>query len=571
MELNKYRIILVENEILQICEELFKSSKNVRVIIPDPKYGHISTNAPMVYAKSMQLTPKEVFEKLCIRLKEMDNVVEVRLDGGFCNLTLSKDFLERGLEEILLLKSSYGAQDKKRDCKVNVEYISANPTGPLHLGHLRGLYGDILSRFLTFAGYEVVREYYINNVGHQVYVLGHSVFYHYCVINGMEYDRPDEMYPGDHIVEIAEHISRTSVKQVYSWESPEDRDYFINASISKMLDLAKQELELLKIDYDVWRYESEVHKDGSVVQAIDLLERKGMIGSAVLGEIRSKKGKQSNKEVKVLLSDDGDESKNKAITKPDGSFTYFASDIGYHYDKIKRGFNWIIDFFGADHDGHALSLPRTVMSLDPSIRLDILIFQIVDFKKNGERMKFSKRGGVILRPSEILEYLPDPGILRLAIASKKPDTHFSVDLDQISRISMDNPFYYLQYAYARSCSVIENATKIWGNIATDKFDSSSYTEGMAELLYLLIQWPREVEMIRKSLAIHMITTYLEKIASKFHSIWNEGNEDITSRWILTDDYDTSLMRLQLVLAFQYTMMSGMSIIGITPYTKMSYE
>ena len=555
-------IPMFEDKILCICQELFGFTEGVRVSIPDYAHGHLTTNALMVGAKKLKLDIGLAFNQLKEKLTQLPGIDSITLDGGFCNIRLTDSVIFENISQILQMQSLYGSLTNNSEIKVNIEYISANPTGPLHLGHLRGLYGDVLANCLKFVGFDVTREYYINNAGNQVYVLGHSVYYQYCKLHGIEYPELTESYPGEHIVKIAQIIDDT---KLYDWNIQSDRELFIETSIRYMLDLAKKELDLLSITYDVWRYESDVHKDESVKQAIDILEDKGLIVESILGEIKSKKGKMSNQEVKTLSIPD---QAPKAITKADGSYSYFAGDLGYHFDKMKRGFNWIIDLFGADHDGHVNYLKKAVKSMRDDIRFDVIVCQIVDFKQNNQKMKFSKRGGIILRPSDILEYLPDPAILRLVIASKKPDTHFTVDLDQISKISMDNPFYYIQYAYARSCSVMKNGMKLYSNLDLDKYSPTHYTHEMTQLAYLLLQWPKEVKSMSQSLSVYMISAYLEKISTQFHGIWNIGHESELKRWIISDDQAITQSRLRLVLAFQYVLGAGLQILGIKPYNRM---
>jgi len=563
VSMSSYKILELEFNILQTCNRLFGENNNLKVFVPDYSYGHLSTNAPMLFAKSHSLTPLQVFDSLKNELEKIDFISSVEFVKGFCNIRLTHTFMAEAIKQILELKENFGSQKQVKPIKVNVEYISVNPTGPLHLGHLRGLYGDILSRALSALGYSVTREYVINNVGNQIEILGQSVYHQYCLMKGVDSAAPDEVYPGEYVKDIAKNLFNHNLQRTLLWDNSTDKQHIIDFSVDHMLGLAKEELKLLSVDFDVWRYESDVRKGGYADKAIEILESKGLVAREVMGDIKAKKGASSNSEVKVFKIDE----ESKALTKPDGSLTYFAGDLGYHLDKIDRGFDWIIDFFGADHDAHVNKLIQGVKAISPSVNLSVIVFQVVDFIKGNDKIKFSKRGGTIFRPSDIAKELPDIAIFRLLMASKKPDSHLTINLDHISKITVENPFYYIQYAFARSCSILEQGSEYLGSDKV-QIDVAHYTSEMLELLYILTQWPIELNSISKTLNISNIVNYLENISSRFHSIWTMGHSNQNSRWIQRNDKAITKTRLELIKSFKYVMQSCMNILNIHTYSKM---
>lgn len=526
---------------LQIFQEKLLdllNNKNIKFFIPDPSFGHIATNAPIVLSKAHEISVEYAFKDICKDLSSLDYIDRIELVKGFCNIWLKPEYIIDTIIRINHDKHSFGYANIGNQDKVNIEYISANPTGPMHLGHLRGLYGDALANLMEFFNYNVTREFYINDVGNQVRILGESLRHQYCVFNKIKCDHPEEFYPGKEIAEIAASLERGI--------DINNKSFFENTAIARMLELIKEDLNLLNVRFDKWVSEEELCKRDPSNIAVNLLEDKGYIKEDVLGEITGKRGVASNMPIKIFNND-------KAITKANGEHTYFGGDLRYLYNKMSRGFDLLIYCVGSDQGNHFDYLAKAGKILNSSCNIKIISFQSVDMIIDGKHLKFSKRGGIAIRPSEL--NLPHIDILRLMILSKNNDTHFSINIDEMKEESISNMFYYIQYAYARSRSILYN--QIIDHNEYPKIQH--YTQSMKDLAYLLAQYPIELRLALGS--INLITNYVEKICKKFHSIWNEGIENKESRWIIMDSHATN-SRLKLAKAFKIVMQSALKILGV---------
>jgi arginyl-tRNA synthetase len=549
-----------ETSILEVCEKLYSHNPSIKTSIPEAKYGHISLNAPIVLGR--RSSPIDIFNELKPHLEKIKYVEKVDFASGFCNITLSKEYIKDTILEILKNETHFGYTNIGKGQKVNVEYISGNPTGTLHLGHTRGIYGDVLANLLKFVNYDVTKEYYINDAGNQISVLGQSVFYEYSKISGRDVEEPEEIYKSEEVKDIA--LALHDKNKDMTWEN--DKDLFIRKSLDTMLNHIKDDLKLMSVQFDIWTSETTLHQNGKVDQAISILEDKGVIVEGTLGEIRSKKGKASNEVIKIFNVDC-----EKAVTKSDGSYTYFGADIGYQYDKVQRGFKWIINCIGSDQGKHFDYIASAIKILDPNVKVTNIMFQSIDYIKDGQKMKFSKRRGVTFRPSELLEYISNMDILRMMITSTKNDSHFSIDIDKISEVSMENLFYYIQYAYARSCSILRNSKETFLQLSENMVNTEHYTSSMIDLAYNLSQWPREVKIACDSLNVHAIVNYIKRISTKFHSIWNEGKENPSSRWIIIDSQDVTASRINLVKSMQHVIKSAFNILSIKLYERLESD
>jgi arginyl-tRNA synthetase len=473
-----------------------------------------------------------------------DHIAEVTTISNFINVRFTDQFILK-LAQQLLDSKMYQTPIKK---KINVEYVSANPTGNLHLGHLRGIYGDLVASFLTEIGHDVTREYYINDFGNQVRILGQSVFYQYSKLAGFDYPEPSEQYPGDEIIKIAHKLYN---------QNPNHRDWtnasalFVQSSVDYMIGLIKQELALLGIRYDVWRSESAVYEERHVETAISILKDNGHIRYGLPDELEGDKGNSSNEECLLLQLGD----KTKVLARHDGSYTYFAGDLGYYYDKCNRGYDLLIMFLGADHDAHGKQLREAIKGLELKVELEVIITQIMTFENLGEKVKFSKRSGVTLSPSEILEQVKKPELLKFMIYSKSPDTHLSIDVNKLVEISLNNPFYYVQYAYARSCSILRS-------VETNEYTfKESYPKVLQEFIWKLTQWNLELALLEDSLKVYRIPQYLYEISKLFHFIWSDGKINPECRLRNQEN-------LPIVKLFQKIVAHGFNMMGIQPYESM---
>lgn len=456
--------------VMNLARSLVKDLDHLKVFVPQRReHGDISTNLAILISKKSnnkktdeekleqeekRISPKEAFDSVSEAISKLEYVEKVDFAAGFCNMTMSKQFLKDGLVEILLKGKSYGQKDKN-GLRVNVEYISANPTGHLHLGHTRGIYADTVANLLSFSGWEVTKEYLINDVGNQIDLFARSIFHEYAKLVGIEFEKPDDGYPGEHIAEIAQKIY--DEHKNLQWES--DYEAFSELCIDKSILYIKEDLDFIKIRHDVWTSEKWLQKNGWVDKAIAILEQKGLVTEGLMGEIISGKGKKSEVPVKIFRHPGGE----KALTKENGSFTYFASDLGYHYYKISRGFDWMMDFFGADHGGQLAPLEYGVAQLGGK-KFSIILCQSVAYTSDGIRKKFSKRKGNTIRPKDL--EIDSPDLLRFLMTAKNIDTHYTIDLDDVSKIS-ESGFYYIQYANARCNSILQTAKQVWPDFDLD--------------------------------------------------------------------------------------------------------
>jgi len=545
----------LEKYIVNICIDEFGEHKGLKILVPQFNHGHLSTNAPIIFSSTLKITSQEVYDRLNTKLLASCNeILRIDLVSGFMNFWFTDECICEAAQDTLDRQARFHVLNKQ---KINVEFISANPTGPLHLGHLRGIYGDMLGSFLSFIGHFVTKEYLVNDIGNQIEIFGQSVFYEYSILSNFEYEQPEERYPGQYVKDIARKLYEEGVKYT-SWE--EVKDELRIYSVRHVLDLIKTELDLMNVHFDVWRFESEIHSLGLVKEAIEILRDREYIEYGVLGEIESGKGKASSESVLLFKANFNDP--GKVLVRNNGISTYFATDAGYCLDKSKRGYDWAIMLLGADHASHADYLRVIKDALGTTMRLDIILVQIMLFQLNNEKLKFAKRHGIAISPTEIIDHIGQPELLRFMIASRNPETHCTVDIDELVKISMDNPFYYIQYACARSASILRNAT-----VDASTFNPKSYTKEMNEMLYKLITWQNELRVIESNLQVHRIVQYLHQVCSMFHSIWSKGNSHPENRWI-TEDKEKTGYRLTLIKLFQTVVFAGLGIIGVQPYEKM---
>lgn len=542
---------------------------------PSSIHADLSTNALFVIGKMHQLKPQEVFHELSLQLDESikQNFQSISVaKNGFLNFKVSDDFLEFGLRKILSDKSYYF---EKNDTKVNVEFVSANPTGPLHYGNSRSVYGDALANILSFSGYDVTKEYYVNDAGNQINVLANSVFSEYLQIQGSPTLTLEESYQGEYITSIAQAIFNADGNK---WNKNNYVEHFKQFSVDYIINLIKGDLKAVGIQHDIWVRETSILDQVPI--ALQILQDKNLVYKGKLGHILSKKGTESGQELMLFKSSNFGDSEDRALTKPNGEYTYFANDIGYFYDKIRRDFRWLIVVLGADHDGYLKRLHSAVTSLDKSIRLDIKTCQIVLFKKNGENIKLSKRSGNALGLREAVESI-GKDMFRFLMLSKSLDTHYTVDTEKLTELSMENPFYYLQYAHARLCSIIKEsgfAPNDVNNISIEHNVSIEHlTPSMVNLLKTLLSFRKQVESVVRTLEVHKIINYLHGIAEQVHGIWNEGKQDITKKWIVrdknnspTNDNDEQITQQRVMFAFaiKKIIQQGLSLLDISAYDEL---
>ena len=535
----------------------------------------MATNAAMVLAKPSKNKPRDIVDKLAALLAADGRVESVDVAGpGFLNLRLSPKVWSDVLGAILVDPIGFGRAGTGAGIKVNVEYVSANPTGPLHVGHTRGaVFGDALASLLDFAGYDVTREYYINDGGAQVDVLARSVYLRYLEAHGQEVAFEDGTYPGDYLIDVGQAL-KAKVGESYIgkdeqvWLS-DVREFSTHA----MMDLIRADLLSLGVKMDVFYSEKSLYGTGRIEAAIRDLKDKGLIYQGVLDPPKGKKPDDWEPRQQTLFkSTDYGDDVDRPVQKSDGSWTYFAPDIAYHYDKVTRGFDQLIDVFGADHGGYVKRMKAAVSALsDGKTSLDIKLTQLVRLYKTGEPFKMSTRAGTFVTLRDVGEQV-GADATRFVMLTRKNDAPLDFDFDKVMEQTKENPVFYVQYAHARISSVMRKAEA--AGIAVDdatlsRADLASLVD-CAELTLVtkLAEFPRLVEISARSNEPHRIAFYLYDLASDLHALWNKGNDDASLRFIQEGNHATSQAKIALIRATAIVISSGLGILGITPAQEM---
>lgn len=549
---------------------------NVAVEPPrDPAHGDMATNAAMVLAKPAKMKPRDIAEALAPRLAADERIAGAEVAGpGFLNLRLTPAVWQQVVGAVLTEGTDFGRSRIGQGKRVNVEYVSANPTGPLHVGHTRGaVFGDALASLLDFAGHEVTREYYINDGGAQVDVLARSVYLRYLEALGQEVAFEEGTYPGDYLIPVGEALASEVGEQFV--DQPEAvwleqlRDY----ATDKMMDLIRADLAALGVEMDVFFSEKSLYGTGQIEAALKALEARGLIYEGVLEPPKGKAPEDWEPRQQTLFrsTDHGDDV-DRPVKKSDGSWTYFAPDIAYHYDKIERGFDALIDVFGADHGGYVKRMKAAVSALsDGKVPLDIKLTQLVRLFKNGEPFKMSKRAGNFVTLRDVVDQV-GPDVTRFVMLTRKNDAPLDFDFDKVLEQSRENPVFYVQYAHARVMSVLRKAEQ--AGISADDFTLAVADRSLlgheAELAVAkkLSEWPRLVETAARSNEPHRVAFYLYELAGDFHALWNRGNDLPELRFLQEGDAETSRAKMALARAVSVVISAGLGILGVTPAQEM---
>jgi len=540
----------------------------------DALHGDISTNAAMVLSKAARKKPRDIADALLPRLKANPDVVDGAVAGpGFINLKLRDDFWRARLAECLAEGAAYGASTMGGGQKVNVEYVSANPTGPLHVAHARGaVVGDALANLLAKAGYAVTKEYYINDAGAQVDTLGRSTYLRYKEALGDQIGQiPDGLYPGEYLKEVGAAIAkRDGARWIDKPEAdwlPEMRSFAI---ITLMAEI-KQDLETLGVNIDVYSSERALVESGAVDRAFQELMRQELIYQGRLEPPKDKKPDDwEDREQTLFRATKFGDDIDRPLKKSDGSWTYFANDIAYHHDKFRRGFGDMIDIWGADHGGYVKRMKAAVSAItEGKGALDVKLCQLVRVLRNGELVRMSKRAGTFVTLRDLLDEV-GPDVVRFTMLTRKNDAPFDFDLVKATEQSRDNPVWYVQYGYARTRSVMRQASA--AGIAVDGLAGTPLDRladaGELALIRLIVQWPRQVEAAASAHEPHRIAFYLYDLAAAFHGHWNRGKDEPSLRFVVEGDAETTRARLALVQAIGFVIESGLSIFGVTPVEEM---
>jgi len=551
----------------------------VDVVPPrDASHGDMSTNAAMVLAAKTGMKPRGLAEMLAGRIKALPQVETVEIAGpGFINMRFATSFWQQIVSIILREGGSYGNSAIGAGQKINVEYVSANPTGPLHVGHGRGaVYGDALALLLLKSGFNVTKEYYINDAGAQVDVLAESAYLRYREACGETVgDIPEGLYPGDYLVPVGESLAREYGRKLLGVPREEYLPLVRSFTIEAMLTLIKDDLRQLGIVHDVFTSERELIARNGIETALKTLEDKGLIYTGVLEPPKGKTPDDWEPRPQTLFkSTEFGDDVDRAIRKSDGSWTYFAPDIAYHFDKVKRGHNLLVDVLGADHGGYAKRIQAAVKALtNGEAVLEVKLCQLVKFLRGGQPAKMSKRKGTFMTVREVVDEVGN-GVFRFIMLTRKNDASLDFDFEKVTEQSKDNPVFYVQYAHARCKSVLRNAREEVG-IAVP-FSETPPPDALTclthpaelELIRLMANWPRIVESAALAYEPHRIAFYLHELAASFHSLWNHGNSEITLRFIQKDDINLTAARLALVRACAAVIASGLQVLGVEPLEEL---
>ncbi|MEQ3669548.1 arginine--tRNA ligase [Pseudophaeobacter sp.] len=549
---------------------------NVAVEPPrDAAHGDMATNAAMVLAKPAKMKPRDIADALAAKLAEDTRISSAEVAGpGFLNLRLAPVVWQGVLGAVLGAGTDYGRANLGRGKKVNVEYVSANPTGPLHVGHTRGaVFGDALASLLGYAGYDVTREYYINDGGGQVDVLARSVYLRYQEAHGQEVAFADGTYPGDYLVPVGQAL-KDKVGDAYV-DQPEDvwladvREFSTDA----MMALIREDLAMLGIKMDVFYSEKSLYGTGKIEAALAELESKGLIYQGVLEPPKGKKPDDwEPREQTLFKSTDHGDDVDRAVKKSDGAWTYFAPDIAYHYDKISRGFDELIDVLGADHGGYVKRMKAAVSALsDGKVPLDIKLCQLVKLFKDGQEFKMSKRAGTFVTLRDVVDAV-GPDVTRFMLLTRKNDQGFDFDLDKALEQSKDNPIFYVQYANARICSTLRKAEE--AGIATN--DPVLAAADLAEVSHpaqlavikKLAEWPRQIEIAARTNEPHRVAFYLYDLASELHGLYHLGKTEFGLRFVNESSETATHANLALARSVSIVISAGLGILGVKPAQEM---
>jgi arginyl-tRNA synthetase len=537
----------------------------------DPAHGDLATNAAMVLAKSAGTNPRALAEAIRPRLEALPPVASVEVAGpGFINLRLNADAWRDELRTILNEGEEYGLSTIGKNERVNVEYVSANPTGPLHMGHCRGaVVGDSLARILEAAGFRVTKEYYVNDAGAQVDTLARSLHLRYREALGEDIgDIPEGMYPGDYLKPVAVVMAADYGDDLL--DAPEEQwlPVFRDAAIKAMLDLIRYDLGLLGIHHDIFASEAEIQRSGAVERAMDVLREKGLVYEGVLERPKSLDPSDEWEPVALTLfrSTQFGDDQDRPMKKSDGSWTYFGSDAAYHWQKAQSA-DHLVNIWGADHAGTVKRVQSAVKALtDGRVDLDVKLVQMVRLFRGGEPVKMSKRAGDFVTLAEVVEEV-GPDVVRFMMLTKRSDTPLDFDFMKVVEASKDNPVFYVQYAHARISSLKRKSAEAGVNLAADA-DLSLLDDEELALVKRAAQYPRVLEGAAMTHEPHRIAFYLYDLAAEFHALWNRGNDDPQRRFLLENNPQLSRARLELAAGVGQIVRSGLALMGVAAAEEM---
>ena len=539
--------------------------KNITIEPPrDPSHGDLSTNAAMVLAKQAGQKPRDLAELLAGELDKLDSVTSAEIAGpGFINLRLTDAVWLEELRAIADHGGDYGASDMGAGRTVNIEYVSANPTGPMHMGHCRGaVVGDALANLLEYAGHKVIREYYINDAGGQVNTLARSAHLRYREALGEDIGAiPGGLYPGDYLKPVGARLAQQLGDQYQQADEAQWLALFRREAVADMMDMIRDDLKLLGIHHDVFASEAQLHEAGKADAAEAQLRARDLVYD---GELEKPKGKEIDDwepvELPLFRSTKFGDDQDRPIRKSDGSWTYFGADLAYHFQKAD-GADRLIDIWGADHAGTVKRIKAAVAALtDGEIEFDVKLVQMVKLLRDGAPLKMSKRSGTFITIADMIREVGKDAV-RFTMLTRKADAQMDFDFAKVIEASRENPVFYVQYAHARICSTLRKAKKEEGfTPSLDGLDLLGSEE--IALIREAANFPRIVEAAAKAAEPHRVAFYLNDLASAFHSYWNMGNDRPDKRFILAQEPQVSAARLFLAAQIGQVIRNGLGLMGV---------
>ena len=545
----------------------------------DPAHGDLSSNAAMVIAKPLGKNPREIAAALVEHFKADPDVTSVEVAGpGFINFRLNEPVWHRVLKSVETLGAAFGKSDLGKSEKVNVEYVSANPTGPMHVGHTRGaVFGDALASLLAYVGYDVTREYYINDAGGQVDVLAQSAFLRYREALGEVIEIPRGLYPGDYLKPVGEALSAEFAGSL-RWKPEHEWLPIVKERVlAMMMDLIRSDLAGLGVKHDVFFSERTLHGQGGDIDlTLAWLREQGLVYQGKLDPPKGQVDEEwEDREQTLFRAKDFGDDVDRALIKSDGSYTYFAADIAYHRNKYLRGFTDMINVLGADHSGYVKRLQAAVKAVsDNTADMDVKIMQLVRLMRNGEPVTMSKRSGDFIRLSDLVEEVGSDAT-RFMLLYRRNEQSMDFNFALVKEQTRDNPVFYVQYAHARTCSIFRTAES--EAPALDLKPASLAVAPLEllvspadlELIKVVAQWPRTVTAAALAHEPHRIAFYLYELAAAFHSFWAKGKDDRTLRFVNPEDLKLTVARLALVGAVRQVLVNGLTVLGVSAPQELS--
>ncbi|MGV8937118.1 MAG: arginine--tRNA ligase [Allorhizobium sp.] len=547
-----------------------------RVLVEPPRdstHGDVATNAALVLAKALGTNPRALAEIIAAKLKEDGDIAEISVAGpGFINLRLSAGYWQRLLSSFITAGGDFGKSDLGAGRKVNVEYVSANPTGPMHVGHCRGaVVGDALANLLAFAGFNVTKEYYINDAGSQIDVLARSVFLRYREALGEDIGEiPAGLYPGDYLVPVGMALAADYGTRLHTMPEDEWMPLVKDRTIDAMMVMIRDDLAALHVTHDVFFSERTLHANGAapIRTAINDLTFKGHVYKGTLPPPKGQLPEDwEDREQTLFRSTEVGDDIDRPLIKSDGSYTYFAADVAYFKDKFDRGFDEMIYVLGADHGGYVKRLEAVARAVsEGKAKLTVLLCQLVKLYRSGEPVKMSKRSGDFVTLREVVEEVGSDSV-RFMMLYRKSSEPLDFDFAKVTEQSKDNPVFYVQYAHARCMSVFRQAAEVFPEFDWENADFANAVIGTIsdpneiQLIAKLAEYPRIIEAAALSQEPHRLAFYLYDLASSFHGHWNKGKDQPELRFVNDKNRQLSIARLGLVRAVASVLKSGLAVTG----------